>query len=175
MTWQITPISVITMLAAVAAGATAIETWRHRSARGGLQLALLLVAITEWCASVTLESAAVGIPAKVFWSKAEYVGLTCSITLLLQFALVYSQQDRWLARWRIHLLWAIPATFILLAWTNELHGLLWPSLVMAPGEGNVLIYGHGPVFFVGGAFYTLVMLLSAALLLIPMHNMPRLY
>lgn len=175
MTWQITPFSVVTMLVAVMATATAIEVWRQRSARGGLQLALMLACIAEWCASVALESAAVGIPAKVFWSKVEYIGITCSMTFLLQFALVYSQQDRWLADRRVHLLWAMPATFTLLAWTNDLHGLLWPSLVMAPGEGNVLIYGHGPVFFVGIATFTLVLLLSSALLLIPTHNMARLY
>ena len=171
MVWQITPYSAATMLAAGMAVATAIEIWRQRSASGGVYLALAMIAIAEDCFSAALESAAVGIQAKVFWSKVEYIGIACSPTLLLMFALAYRQRSGWLEGKRTYLLWLAPSAIILMAWTNEWHGYLWSSLEMAPGEDNILIYGHGPGFFVAMAYYTLILGLTAAILLFPLQSL----
>lgn len=175
MTWQITPYAVITMIAAGVASITAIRIWRQRSAPGALYLALLMIAIAEHCACAALESAAVGIPAKLFWSKAEYIGLTSSTTLLLLFALAYNRQTGWIKSRRVYLLWVIPSVITLMAWTNEWHSYLWNNLEMAPGEDNILIYGHGPGFFIAVAYSTLMLVISAAALLSPAQSLARLF
>ncbi len=174
MLWPISPFVSATSLAAAIALATAWLIWRRRSAPGAKYLALTMVAAAEWSASLALESAAIDIPSKVLWSKAEYLGISASTTLLLMFALAYSRNTRWLSSWRLALLWTEPALINLVVWTQDRHGLLWTSLTMAPGS-NVLIYGHGPAFYLAMAGHSVIILLASVILLRAVAYLAPLY
>jgi hypothetical protein len=52
-------------------------------------------------------------------------------------------------------LFIMPAITLLLAFTNEWHGLLWPTVtpVGAP-EDNLALYGHGIAFWIGSVGYS---------------------
>ena len=164
VTWLITPYTAIVTIASGLALVTGLRIWQRRAAPGAIYLALQMLAIAEWATSLALESAAVGTPEKLFWAKAEYVGLGSSPVLLLMFAWAYRQHSNRLPLRLAVPIWIPQAVVLLAAWTNELHGLVWTSLIMAPGEGNVLIYGHGPAFFAGVAYSSLMYLAAAVVL-----------
>ncbi len=68
----------------------------------------------------------------------------------------------------IGLIFAIPLIVLIMALTNEWHGLLWPSIVPISNQpGALLIYEHGPVFWVN-TIYSFVLILTGIILLIRM-------
>ncbi len=122
--------------------------WRRRTAPGGATLAWLMLAVVEWSVVVALEQAAVGQPAKILWSKLEYVGMNSAIALLLIFALRYTRRDRWLTRPGVVLMWVIPVLNVIMAVTNAWHGLVWTGFSPSPAGNNLLVYHHGAWFFI---------------------------
>jgi signal transduction histidine kinase len=146
--WHFTPYAYAYLVTGGVSLSMALICWRRRAIPGGTVLALLMLAVAAWAIFGALEMAAVGIPAKVFWSKVAYLGTTPSPALLLIFALTYSQQHRWLTRRNILALFVLPVLTILLAATNEWHHLVWTSFTPSPSGDNVLIYGHGVGFWV---------------------------
>jgi PAS domain S-box-containing protein len=157
MHWQFMLYSAALLVAAVISAAAAFAAWRRRDAAGGLPLALLMAAVAEWSLAFALEAAAIGVPAKVFWGKIQYLGVTSSPMFLLMFALEFAHLGRWLTRRRLVVLWIIPLVTLGLAATNEWHHLIWTSFTPSslPGS-NVIVYGHGPWFWIEVAYFYLV-------------------
>jgi PAS domain-containing protein len=46
------------------------------------------------------------------------------------------------------LLWIVPAAGVVLAFTNEMHGLVWSSFTPGRPATHLLVYHHGPGYFV---------------------------
>ncbi len=139
--------------------------WRRRQAPGGATLALLMLAVVEWAVVVALEQAAVGQSAKVLWSKLEYVGTNSVLALFLIFVLRYTRRDTWLSRPKVALIWAIPVLNIIMAATNEWHGLVWSGFSPSPVGNNLLIYHHGAwFFFMIATAYAYLLAVSALLI-----------
>lgn len=174
MMWSINPFAFAMALAAPIALATAFLIWRQRSAPGASYLALAMVAAAEWAGALALEASASDISSKTFWSKAEYLGVSSSIALLLTFALAYSRNTHWLRFRRMALLWTAPALINLVVWTNDWHRQLWPTLTMSPGT-NILLYGHGPAFYLVFAAHSVMFFLAAVLLIRAASNMASVY
>jgi PAS domain S-box-containing protein len=152
MQWQFTTYAAILGLSTIIAASVVVHLWQRRALHGGATLSLLMLAVTIFAGTSSLEAAALGVPAKVFWSKVQYLGSMTCPPLLLVFALDYARCERWFNRRTVAAAFVIPVIAIGLAWTNELHGLIWtgfqPSLV---GE-NLLIYEHGPAFWIAVAY-----------------------
>jgi len=167
MAYVITPYVMISAFAAAVALVVAAVAWRRRSAPGGRPLVGLMVAVFIWSAGAAVEYATIGIPGKVFWGKVQYLGVvTCPVFFLL-LALEYSHLDQWLTRRTITALFVVPAMTLLLAFTNEWHGLLWPTVtpVGAP-EDNLALYGHGIAFWIGSVGYSYLLMLIGTILLV---------
>jgi PAS domain S-box-containing protein len=166
MLWQPTSYAVILFISAAISAVAALAVWRRRTAHGGMALFWLMLAVVEWQLTGACEAAAVGIPAKILWAKIGYVGTLSSPVFLFIFALKYSQQERWLTRRNLALLWLIPAITFGLAVTNEWHHLIWTSFTpSADPTRNALIYGHGAWFWIMVA-YVYLLLSTATLVLI---------
>lgn len=165
MTFDFTALAAASGLAALISAAIAIIAWRQRHFPGVRWLALLMAAVSFWAAGAMCELSATNIPAKIFWSKVEYVGTLSTPVLFLLLALEYNRiamrRRRWLAG-----LFAIPLLCLLLAFSNEYHGLIWTSFRFSPAGNNLLIYGHGPAFWLGVAGYSYLMMLLGSLLLV---------
>jgi hypothetical protein len=57
------------------------------------------------------------------------------------------------------------STTLALAATNRWHGLIWTSFTPGPVSGsNVLIFGHGPWFFVAVAYYAVLGFVAATII-----------
>ncbi len=113
-------------------------------------------AVTEWSLASGLEAGSVDSAVKVFWAKAEYFGSYGSVPLILFFTLSFTGRQDWIERYRLRWLWVIPVVTILLAATNELHHLVWTGFTPGLPGTNLLIYGHGPWFYISSFFVYLV-------------------
>lgn len=68
----------------------------------------------------------------------------------------------------ILLLFFIPLIVLIMAFTNQWHGLLWPNIIPSSNQpGAFLIYEHGPVFWLN-IVYSFIMVLTGIILLIKM-------
>ena len=123
---------------------TTYVSWQRRKARGGLYIVLAMLGITFWMLAVGLDYAAIPIPLKVFFEKLEYTFYNSTITLLALFALTYAGYEDWLKKKLVGtFFWIVPASNVLLAWTNDWHGLLWSSFYRSEFGNNTVIFERG--------------------------------
>jgi signal transduction histidine kinase len=148
MGWQFTIYAYTYLATAAISAVVTFFCWRRRKIPAGWSLFFLMLSIAEWAGAGALEMAAVGIPAKIFWSQVAYVGTTTSPVLFMILALDYTRQTKWLRPRTLALVMVIPALTILVAATNGWHHLEWTSFTPSPYGDNILIYGHGPWFWV---------------------------
>ncbi|AXE30624.1 hypothetical protein DK842_12340 [Chromobacterium phragmitis] len=171
MSFAFTPLAALSGLASLLAAAISIIAWNRRQFAGVRWLALLMASVAFWAGGAMCELSVTSIGAKLFWSKVEYLGTLSTPVLFLLLALDYnhiSLRRRWLA-----LLFAIPVLCLLLAASNDHHRLIWTSVRPSPSGYNLLIYGHGPAFWLGVAGYSYLMMLLGSLLLIrALHYFP---
>ncbi len=135
----------------------------------------MMAAAAEWALAGALENAVPDVASKILFSKLSYLGIVTITPLFLLFCLGYSQQNRLLqSRWK-PLIWAVPALVIVLVFTNEWHGLIWPSVTpVSDAPGAILRYAHGPGALAEVAYsYALMLAGSIFLLDFIVHSFKR--
>jgi diguanylate cyclase (GGDEF)-like protein len=143
----------------------AVFAWRRLLYRPAKLLSALMACVAIWAFASAIEGGVIGISAKVFWSKAAYLGFVFVAPLAFLFILTYI--DRWsLIRPLILIfLGGLSVITLLLAWTNEFHGLIWSGFRQGFAGANVLIYDHGPWYWVFISFhyalFTIALILMA--------------
>jgi diguanylate cyclase (GGDEF)-like protein len=149
------------------AGAVAAIAWKRAITPVGRLLAVLMGSVFVWSLAAAFEAAEPERAAKVLLSKFEYVGIAMAPVLMFLFALQFLRSGRKLHRDLQALLWVVPAITIVLAFTNEWHGLIWSGFKPAAGAGeNLLLYAHGTWFWVhAGYSYALLSATTAFLVL----------
>src|SRR5450756_3219380 len=92
-------------------------------------LGLLMLMVAEWALCNALELMAVRLTDTVLWATLSYIGIVCVPLLWLLFVILYTEQDRGL-RYRYRaLLWFLQIVPVIVAATNQRHGLLWSCLL----------------------------------------------
>jgi PAS domain S-box-containing protein len=176
MTWHFHTYAVAYIVNALFAALFCIFTWRRRSAPGVVAFALLMLAITDWAFLRALEAMVVEAWAKVLWAKLEYTGIASVGVLWLIFSARFSNQDKWLTKKTVGLLWVIPVFAVLMALSNDWHRLLWSSITPGLTVGSdFLIYHHGPWFWVVFSYTYLTLFAGSFLLVRAIVLFPRLY
>lgn len=154
--------ALIAFIAALLALVVAIMGLRRRAIPGGTEFSLMMCAVFVWALTSGLGSAATGVERKVFLAVAGYAGSINVAPLFLLFALRYRKHSWKPTWWQLAVLWLIPAATLALAATNRWHRLIWTSFTPSPVSGsNILIFGHGPWFFVAVAYYAILGVLAA--------------
>lgn len=132
---------------------------------GSRAASLLLIASMVWMLAYAFELASVGLSEKLFWNKAQYFGSAVLPALFFIYVLQYAGYERYIRRWTIGALSVIPVLTVLLAVTNEAHGLIWRDIHLdTSGSYTVLINDHGTGFYVFVAYGYAVILVGLALL-----------
>lgn len=173
---EVTPYAALYVITAITATIVAILAWDRRKVPGGLPLALAMIAVTEWSLGSAAEILAVDLSDKIFWSKVCYPGTVSTSVLFLILAVQYNHLNHLLTRRNIMLAFVIPIITLLLAVTNEWHYLVWNSFTPSPLIKNMIIYGHGPWFWIGAVGYSyLVTFIATGLLIWATIRFPKAY
>lgn len=165
MPWMLTAPALLYLATAVLASASAALAWRHREAVGGRSIVGMMVCVAWWAGFGAVELAAIEPPAKIFWSVMAYPGCLLGPVCLLFFAFELQQLTWWLHPARLGALLVIPALAFALTVTNGWHFLIWSDFRPDPAGSNLLVYGHGPAFWVVVIGYSYLCLIVATHLL----------
>ena len=113
---------------------------------------------------------------KVFWAKAEYPAIVTLPVAWLAVTLQFTGRGHLLKTRTLLALSIVPVATVLLAWTNEAHGLIWSSVEVEPYAGiSVLLLGHGLAFWIHTAYAYLVIIAGIIFLADALHHETRLY
>jgi PAS domain-containing protein len=161
----LTPYAIALFAAALLSGIVAGLAWRRRSIPGGGLFTLMMCSVVIWTLMAALESGSVGLAKKLLFSQLGYIGTTTTAPLFFLFVLRYRNRELRLRASLSALLFALPMATLALAFTNPLHGLVWPRIVLDPRAGaNVAIYSHGVWYWVALAYYLVLTSLAAFML-----------
>lgn len=149
---------------------------RKRSSSLYFYFALLTLSVFLWCLGSAMEFFSVQIWAKIFWIKISYIGVATAAPLWFIVILEYAQHEKYLKPKYIGMLMVLPLVIILLAFTNDLHGLIWPTITpVSSVPGSLLIYTHGLGFWVNITYSFLLIILGLVVLLRLLMKSPRIY
>ena len=164
------------MLSAFIVLSLGIYSYKKRSSKLHTYFVLFMLSIFSWCLGAGMEFFSIAIWAKVFWIKITYIGIATVAPLWFIFVLNYANYDKYLKPVHIKLLFLIPAIIIIMAFTNEWHRLLWPNIIPTSSQpGAILIYEHGPVFFINMIYSFSLTIIGLIILIKTMINSSRKY
>lgn len=147
MAYRLTTISVVLFVATVVNLFVGVLSWQRRKTQSGIYFALGAFALTFWTLFAGLDYAAATIAGKVFFAKLEYIAYNTALSLFVFFTIHYAHyEERLDTRSLTFLLLLLPLSNILLAFTNDLHGLLWSSFSWSETGENIALFHHGPAF-----------------------------
>lgn len=154
------PLASVYFLGTAAAGLLAARTRQNRGAVA-TELVGLALCVAEWSFFYGLETLSQSAAYRELWSQFAYIGTYGTVAFMLRFCI------RWLspraAGWWMSLLWIVPFLMVIAAFTNGVHGLVWPEIRPAETVPFVYRYEHGPVFWAGITYQYLAVMLSVAL------------
>ncbi|WP_230740686.1 histidine kinase N-terminal 7TM domain-containing protein [Methanooceanicella nereidis] len=136
-------------------------TWKRRKVPGGTYFSILMAAVSFWALVTMGEPAAMSEDVSEMFSLLSYISVTWAGPLWLLFVLDYGYRDRWPITKKTMLICVVPVIIILLAITNELHGLIW----LRPGHQDLVVFNHGAGLW-ANFIYTYILLLAGFVLLI---------
>lgn len=139
-------LSLIPALAALVSGSLAIYSWRQTSTPGARAFALFALCVFIWCFLAVFEYLSANEATRIFFAKAEYLGIAFLPVPWLIFTLRYTHNDSWLRRVHYALLLVVPLLTVAFAWTDRWHGLVWKNVSLVEGSIVSLVIDYGPWF-----------------------------
>ncbi len=174
MSFFLTDYAVAQWCSALVVAVVAAVSWRRRRSPGGTAFFLTMVAAFVWAVCEGLEASVVGMAGKLLFSTLAYAGTVNVAPLFLVFAIAY-RRGGWRPPWWVLAgMWAIPAATVVLAATNGAHGLVWSALVAKPGT-TIVVYEHGPWWWVALGYYAALALAAAAIIAVTALRTDRIY
>lgn len=159
VSWHPSAYALVLVTSGLMAALAVLYVWRQRTTLGGAA-AFALLGMAFWSFGYGVALGVHDLPARIFWAKVQYIGISLLAVSGPVFALRYAGLTRWLTPWTRLLLALTPALGLALAWTNELHGLIWAEISLVVVDGLALLaIEYGPYFYFYAAYnYALVMM-----------------
>lgn len=166
-------VSFIYLLAAVIYIWLGLHAWRKRPAIAVTPFAWAMLGMSIWSFTYGLEIFFPSLPAKLFITKLEYIGIVSIPVFLLLFSLEFTGKSH-LITWHTHvLLWIIPLASLILVWMNESHHLMWDMETITTINGLTLLdVRFGLFFWVQVIFSNILVLISSILLIMELIQRP---
>ncbi|MCC7117160.1 MAG: diguanylate cyclase [Anaerolineales bacterium] len=143
-----------------------LTAWRKRPAVAVIPFSWAMLGMSVWSFGYGLEILAPTIFLKLLAIKFEYLGMASIPVFLFVFSLEFIGKRHLLPQKTETLLWLFPSFFIALAWTNELHHLLWSQASIVRNSGFYLLHLNYRLFiWIQVAFSYLLVLASNLLFL----------
>ncbi|MCX6079078.1 MAG: histidine kinase [Chloroflexi bacterium] len=165
MTWQITPIALMYLLAALINLITAVINWRRRHIHKGIATISLVVFLNGVSLAGWFIEMAIIEPVykQIMISIEDSLGGIIYV-LLLFFVLDFFDIWPWFRGWWRWSLWIFSAIAAIVGLTNPLHRLYWSGYTPGPPGSNVIYFTHGPIGAIATVFFTELLTLSFILL-----------
>jgi|GEM_PF-1281579 len=174
MQWQTNPYFIPMIVAGFITLVCALfVAQRGNRVAGSTSLLGLIITVCIWAFAYSFELVSAELNWQVFWAKVEYLGIPFVPLFFFIFAYEFSQNLRRLSRRDIALL-SVPAfIFLLLAWTNEYHELIWNRIGQKDmGEYFLLSLDHGIAFWLLIAYSYLLLFLGSMAVVRRVINSP---
>ena len=170
------------MQAAVLFASTGLSIWAAQIARtrrgvpGGTAFGWMMLAIALWSFTSGIHTLIDDREARIVIAKLQYLGIAPIGVLWLLFTTQYSRIE-WPAERVLRLLvWSVPVATLLLAWTNEQHGLYWSSITEEQTlAGRRLVYAAGPWYWINATYSYILILLGTVTLVGGLRRFPPPY
>jgi PAS domain S-box-containing protein len=138
--------SLALFISAVVTAGVGFAIFQRRKVYGSYSMMAILVLLTIWSTSYGLENLNPSITWHKFWVSIHYPAIAFVPVAWLIFSIQYTLQQKTPIK-SFFLLGIIPVFTILIAWTNDLHGLLWQSRQIINISGMMIMKSeHGPYF-----------------------------
>ena len=160
-----TPYSLLFLASSLVSFFASFIAWQRKNERGARELSFLMMSAGLWAFFVIPETAATILEDKIFWSKVAYIGALSTPVLFLLFVARITGNDKFITRWNVIKLSAIPVIVFLLALTNDYHKLIWTGFAPISPETNLTQYFHGIGFWIGYFSYSYILLSISSVLL----------
>jgi len=170
MVFQFPDFAVIYLISAILCFMSAAILWRRRVNPGSTPFALSLLSLAVWSFASIFEAGAVTPEGKIFWSKWQYLGITTVSPLWLLFSAQYTNRFRKFPKILQWMIWIIPVLTLVLAFTNEMHQLIWTNVTVLEDNFFIGYYQHGVAFFVHTAFSYVCLLIGTIWLVVDVFN-----
>lgn len=159
--------SILLIVGAVFGAMIGLSRWRVRHRRAQARTgAYILWCASFWLAATGLQLASTAFEAKLAWSHAQFLGMLPIPVLWLHLVTQFTGFDRFMTRRRLMLLSIIPILTMVLAVTDQHHGLIfaysWLDTTTSP---SILRTVFGPGLWIG-VFYSYGLLVTATLLFV---------
>ena len=152
MAWQITYITWIHLITSIISLQLVFSVYNMQQIRGRKPFLSMMALSAFWSLILTFESSAPTIAEKVTWSQFEYFANMGIPLMFLRFIFSHDLDPPGRLRKYFWILWVIPTVTILLVFTHFAHQLIWTGFSWSPAGHNILIYRHGPAFYVAMAW-----------------------
>ncbi|MDX9993395.1 MAG: histidine kinase N-terminal 7TM domain-containing protein [Anaerolineales bacterium] len=138
--------SLALFISAIVSAVVAVAVYKRRRVYGAKAMIAILGLLTLWSFSYGIENLSASLAWHKFWASVHYPAIAFVPVLWLVFSIQYTYQQKSPSKLLL-LLGIIPIVTILIAWTNDLHGLLWQNRSMVNLSGLIVMRSeHGPYF-----------------------------
>jgi PAS domain S-box-containing protein len=150
----------------------AAVAWRRRSVPGSTYFALMMLSVAWWAFSYAMEALS---EEQTLWVQLSTLGDCTMPVFFMLFALSYWRPDiRIRLQYQI-LIWLIPVATIIIALTNGLHGFLLSEKPPSVESANILLFEHGPWFYVTMIYDFLTMWVGVVFLFRAATSLSKIY
>jgi PAS domain S-box-containing protein len=175
--FQYTPYILPLILSSIIASSVAVYVWQRRAtASGAMALVTLAFASAVWSLGYALEIAGNDLPTKIFWGKIQYIGIGTIPLLWVIFAYSHSVPGNRMLRRNVALLSIVPCITLILAFTTELHGLIWKDFrIRTVGTFSALEITHGFWFWIYWGYSNILLLVGTIFIFRSFNRMKGLF
>ncbi|WP_286244218.1 histidine kinase N-terminal 7TM domain-containing protein [Methanobacterium ferruginis] len=176
MSAQHSILGIILLLSAIIVLYLAIYSLKKRSSNLYFYFSLLTFSVFFWCLGSAMEFFSAAMWAKIFWIKISYIGVATAAPLWFILILEYGHYEKYIKPAYIGTLMLLPLVIITLAFTNDFHGFIWPSITpISDAAGALLIYAHGLGYWINIGYSFILIILGLVILLKLLMKSPRIY
>jgi PAS domain S-box-containing protein len=137
----------LALTAATLAGLAGVAWSRRANTRGARSFAFFMLAGMLWAGLEAVQVIDPDPARQLMWLQLKLLGVAFVPVAFLVFASDYTRQADWVNRFTITLLMIVPILTVALAWTNELHHILWTEVGVASGTGRSVLVTRGGDWF----------------------------
>lgn len=146
MPFYYTPWIILPLLSAVINSGLAVYSWRRRHVPAATWLFWVTFGMAGWGISYILNTTATELWLKILFHTLGNTFTSLLLVVELPMILAFMKPSERIGRVKMALLCLVPLAYLILAWTNVLHGLLRQNMHLVNRGGMLLMgYDDGPL------------------------------